>query len=240
MARDPLGYVDGMSLYAGYHVMYGGVDYEGTKSWKNNDPLNISFLGVNPLNLTYAADGNQYINLMASHTFRSKQLGSAKDVVLNYFDIDGDGQLSKTDCPPFKLGISGYSWGGWTALKLAHSLSQDFEIHMGLVDPINTLRIKEGTKRERNTGPRGPKSRSKASDLKIGTKPKNVVKSENYYQTLGCSNNCVGQSAWYRSQAIRGFDVNIDMSPTLSEGDAHVAIVAIWGKNAAMTAHQKW
>ncbi len=29
MARDPLGYVDGMSLYAGYHVMYGGVDPSG-------------------------------------------------------------------------------------------------------------------------------------------------------------------------------------------------------------------
>ncbi len=30
MARDPLGYVDGMSLYAGYHVMHGGVDWSGT------------------------------------------------------------------------------------------------------------------------------------------------------------------------------------------------------------------
>jgi RHS repeat-associated protein len=31
--RDPLGYVDGMSVYAGYHLMYGGLDPFGTKRY---------------------------------------------------------------------------------------------------------------------------------------------------------------------------------------------------------------
>jgi len=38
--RDPLGYVDGMNAYAGYHSMHGRLDPNGTDTYIQNRPLN--------------------------------------------------------------------------------------------------------------------------------------------------------------------------------------------------------
>ncbi len=236
--EDKAGYVDGMNLYAGYFVMAGAMDPSGKKSWKNKDPLNISFLGVNPFGKAFDAKG--LIDYWADHTFTSKDIRAAKKTINAYFDIDGDGRLTSKDCPPFKLGITGYSWGAWTALQLAHGLGKDFEIRMGLVDPIDTLRSDRPVKRKRRFSPRGPKYKYVSDGARFASKPPNVVSAVNYYQTLGCSKSCPGSSEWYRSQPIQGFDMNADMSIALDKSNAHVIIGYKWSKNASLSAHLGW
>lgn len=242
--RSPsIQYGDGMNLYQyqkSAPIVY--LDPTGYKSWKtqNGDPLNIAFLGLNPTGQGF--DGRGYINWFADFTFTSTDRTGAKRKIDEYFDLDQDGDLDAADCPPFKLGISGYSWGGWTALQLAHGLSDDFEIHMGLVDPVNTARsrqehetIRVGAPHRRGTGG----VRSEPVGPRFGTKPNNVVKSVNFYQTLGCT-DCPISSSWYRSQAITGFDINFDYSAFLVEKDAHIQIAVKSGKNASLTAHRTW
>src|SRR4051795_12542042 len=90
------------------------------RSWQNRDPLRISFLGFNPFGDGY--DGRGKIDVGADRTFAALDTLGALRLIRRYFDLNGDGRLGSADAPPFDLRITGYSFGGWSALQVVHAL----------------------------------------------------------------------------------------------------------------------
>jgi hypothetical protein len=88
--------------------------------------------------------------------------------------------------------IFGYSWGGWSALQLTQILYEcldlkeqrqgieHFTIKVGMLDPVNSLRIN--------------------SSLPINSN----VKALSIYQKNGCYSGCVGFSSTYKGEEIAG------------------------------------
>jgi hypothetical protein len=78
--------------------------------------------------------------------FGSREHGKAMDSIVKYFDSDNDGKLTQKDCPPFRIRIIGYSWGGWSALILIRKLGdkvdnkKHLKVALGTLDPVSTLR----------------------------------------------------------------------------------------------------
>jgi RHS repeat-associated protein len=85
--------------------------------------------------------------------FGSDNMSAAKRAILKEWDTNKDGKIDSKDegCPPVKLRIVGYSWGGWSALKLANEVStmkeitepqKNVQVILGTIDPVSTARNK--------------------------------------------------------------------------------------------------
>ena len=86
--------------------------------------------------------------------------------------VDNDGKLTEKDCPPFRIRMVGYSWGGWSSLILTKKLAsiaekpnEHYKIALGTLDPVKTLRG--------------------AGGIAAGGLPPYVVKAFNAYQRNG-------------------------------------------------------
>ena len=104
--------------------------------------------------------------------YRSLSWRRARKDILTYFDKDRDGKLTEEDCPPFRIRMVGYSWGGWSALILVRDLAEiaekpneHYKIALGTLDPVNSLR-----------------GSSKINQQPL---PSYVIKAFNVYQTNG-------------------------------------------------------
>src|SRR5579862_4068974 len=87
--------------------------------------LRIAFHGANGGFELF--DGRGMIDVGADRAFGAMSYDEASDYIAAHFK----------DCqPPYDLRIVGYSWGGWTALILAHDLGPDYRIRIALVDPV--------------------------------------------------------------------------------------------------------
>jgi RHS repeat-associated protein len=202
--RDPLGEDGGINLYAfcgndGVNLW----DVLGEKSWENGDPLNISMRGAKA---GVGFDGSGIIDHRADKSFASRDIESVKRYIIDYFDRNNDNKLDKRDCIPFKLNVTGYSWGAWSLLELMHEFSQTydgmFEVRMGLIDPVGTLR-KKCTKKHLRGICDCP---AQGNQYAVTRKPKNVVYGENYYQTLGGAGTVF--SSKFVGSSVNGMDVD--------------------------------
>jgi hypothetical protein len=214
------------------------------RTWRNRDPLRISFLGFNPFGDGY--DGRGKIDVGADRTFTSLDTLGALTHIRQYFDINDDGRLSATDGPPFDLRMTGYSFGGWSALQVVHALApfgQHFHIRLGLVDPVSTFRPRWGLRlapsllkvSDRLSVPWLAVSRGPV----FGSRPPYVVWAENYFQTKGLIPRFNGDGfrlpfwpKWFASQAIEGF-ANHDVSAEVTEGGGHVEIAERYAQRVA-------
>jgi hypothetical protein len=183
--------------------------------------LRIAFLGFNPLGTGYDARG--LIDAGADETFSSLDLVGALRFIRRHFPLASD------DPTPLDLRITGYSFGGWTALQLAHTLlrvSPRFRLRLGLCDPVRTFRPTRHL-RFLKFGPR------------YATRSANVVEAINYYQTKGliARHNGVGfrlpfRARWFASQPIEGFE-NHDVSAEVTEVAGHVEIAEKYSRRVA-------
>src|SRR5687767_937864 len=84
-------------------------------------PLRISFLGFNPLGGGY--DGRGLIDAGADRTFTSLDSLGALRLVRRHFGLADLRPTPLDGRPAFDLRVTGYSYGGWTALQLLQTLS---------------------------------------------------------------------------------------------------------------------
>lgn len=209
-------------------------------SWSLRHPLRISFLGFNPLGDGY--DGRGKIDRGADRTFSSLEVVNALRFVRRYFDINHDGRLTGADGPPFDLRITGYSFGGWSALQLVQILcarSAPFQIRIGLVDPVNTFRPRwpfEVLPWRTILGVPVPFLKR---GLAYASRPQQVVWAENYLQTKGLIARYNGtgfrlpmRASWFASQPIEGF-INHDVSAEVSDEGGHVDIAEKFAERVA-------
>jgi len=186
LSRDPNGENDGLNLYGIVeNEPLNGLDALGLESTRpckgSKKPLKIGMRGLNPdpsnPNMVDGAeefyDGGKGV-AQGSGLFYSKQDAEAIRYIINYFDRNGDGKLTKEDCPPFRVRLVGYSWGAWTALGIAHKLDTSnliedkaqMHLSIGTVDPVSSYRSHDA------------RNKNKPTKIKI-------VKALNYYQTNG-------------------------------------------------------
>jgi len=127
--------------------------------------------------------------------------------------------------------MTGYSWGAWSVLEIAHgyhrSHEDKFEIRMGLVDPVSTLRSNRTCLKWKWTGVPGKNRKRKCVkwSAPIASKPENVVYGINYYQTMGGAGTLA--DGLFVGSSIPGMDINTELGEThgLREGVAHVDIM---------------
>jgi hypothetical protein len=124
--------------------------------------------------------------------FNSSEINKAFSFIISELDKNADGEVSGLELP-VEIRITGFSWGGWSALRLAKELHHtkiikqnhphDVKIKLGLLDPVRTARW--GT----------------------ASIPGSVVFAKVIYQRNGCwKKRCFGPSCWYRGKAIRDTD----------------------------------
>jgi len=210
-------------------------DVYGLKSWKNRDSLNVSMRGANFLGMTF--DGEHLIDFGSDISYPSLSSRSLINDVEAYFDISGDGKLSAKDCPPFKLNMTGYSWGAWSVLQIAHSYARShkgqFKIRMGLVDPVSTMRSERPCLEWKWVTHNGGKTRVKKCVKRGGltaTRPENVVFGINYYQTTGGAGTLAD---WpFVGMPVQGMHVNEEVK-NLHEGFGHTEIMEKLGTQIA-------
>lgn len=229
-SRDPIEEEGGINLYAfvGNNAI-NLFDPFGLKSWKDKDPLNIAMRGAQLFGQGF--DGADRIDAGADESFSSRSSGQAKRHIKKYFDINGDGKLDEKDCPPFKLNMTGYSWGAWSVLEIAHeyhrSHEDKFEIRMGLVDPVATGRSQATCLEWKSTGAPGKNQKRKCVKWSAPTasKPENVVYGINYFQTMGGAGTLA--NGLFVGSSVPGMDINTELGEThgLTEGFAHVDIM---------------
>ncbi len=249
LSRDPIGEKGGLNVLQ----MVGNdcINKRDLIGLTDSDTkiMKIFFRGFNPLGSSSVVDGDTQMSNGANKTYDSLQRGNAVEDIIDHFDDNSDNKLDDQDCPPFDLRITGYSWGAYTALELAHHLELSkphlikekdyFKIRLGLVDPVATGRK---SKLEGFIGdpPLTPSTTQADLDLyyaisdereerSILSKPSNVVWNTNYYQTLGC-NNCVPlvPGFIFKGTSVPGLNNN-NKNADLSASDAHTRIVQIYG-----------
>ena len=215
------------------------------RSWRARDPLRIAFLGFNPFGDGF--DGRGLIDAGADRTFTSLDTVGALRLVRRYFDLDGDGRLSAADGPPFDLRITGYSFGAWSALQVAHALDRAgrrFRVRLGLMDPVNTFRPGRAWRVAARVLPlvagRGVPLWLPVAGPAYASRPACAAWAESYYQTKGliARVNGVGprlpfRARWFASRPIPGF-VNHDMSAEVSASAGHVEIAERYGRALSM------
>ena len=213
-SRDPIGEDGGVNLYG--MVENDPLNWVDSLGLEVKGPLKIAMLGANPdADNPHNVDGAPQWKAGGvtggKGLFTAREDRAAIDYIIKYFDSTLDGKLNSADCPPFKIRLVGYSWGGWSSLKIAHKLSRDsrivkkgdIELAIGTVDPVNTLR-------DKSTG----------IPLFTGgfstTKPKgiNIVASENYYQKNGIENGLPNKL--FNGESVTWFSKNMDVSRDLS------------------------
>ena len=184
--------------------------------------LKISFLEAN---LNHADkgfyDGKDDIDSGAEKYFYSLSHEEAFEYVTNHF---------REEPPPHDLRITGYSWGGWTALILAHDLGANYQIRMGLIDPVDTLRSQRHTELRQVPGRHG------FSPVEIGpdfaTKPANVVAGAEWYETIGLGGIIGGA---FTGTPVSGFelhDVTSDCQKNIAINSPHIYICMHYAKDA--------
>jgi RHS repeat-associated protein len=197
ISRDPIGELGSVNLYG-----YLGNDAINALDWLGL--LNIVRLGFMGAGET---TGKWLMGLNASQIFTSKRQSAAMKYILKQLDTNGDGKVDDCD-EEADIRITGYSWGGWTAVQLAREIKDTEKIkstgnkhrktRLGLLDPVDTARG--------GTGSLSP----------------NVYFALDFYQRNGCyKGRCPGPSSWYKGRAITGA-ANIDMTnvrPSAPQGD---------------------
>jgi RHS repeat-associated protein len=148
---------------------------------KPKDPFKIAFKGAGGI------DPNGQWAAFTSNIFASKDWSGGVDAAVSYFDKNNDKKLDAKDCPPFRIRVVGYSWGGWSAIIFAQKMGDkvtdpvtNLKIAIGTLDPVKTLR--SGT----------------------ATLPQYVKSATNIFQKNGCYQGCPGAGRWYRGQSIPG------------------------------------
>jgi hypothetical protein len=168
-----------------------------------NDAVNSSdFLGLlNVVRLGFkgagGTEGEWLIGLGPKQRFGSQSVMPALWYIFKALDTNKDGQIN--DCDEVAdIRVTGFSWGGWSALQLAKLVNDTKVIksegmrhrsmRLGLLDPVNTLR----TGRE--------------------SVPPNVYFALDIFQKNGCyGGRCPGSSGWYKGESITGA-ANVDVT----------------------------
>ncbi|HEX8916433.1 MAG TPA: hypothetical protein VF796_29045 [Humisphaera sp.] len=222
--------------------------------WRAGTPLRISFLGFNPLGGGY--DGRGLIDAGADRTFTSLDTLGAARLVRQYFDLDGDGRASAADRPPFDLRVTGYSYGGWSALQLLHTLGplgRSIQVRIGLVDPVCTFRslatrvvgrvplppVAAPVLRRFGIDPARLAVPSAPCGPASGGRVPTVTFAKNVFQTKGLIVRWNGNGPrmpmhpkWFASQPLPGFD-NVDVSGEVSEAGGHVEVADKYARAVA-------
>ncbi len=185
--------------------------------------LRIAFLGFNPLGDGF--DGRGLIDRGADRTFSSLDMLGARRLIRRHFPVS-----SNSGGRPVDLRITGYSFGGWTALQLAHELGPRFHVRLGLLDPVCTFRRRDRLRLL-------PLSRAI-----YARRPANAVVAINVFQTKGLvarfdhgrGMRMPYPANWFASQPIEGFD-NVDRSAEVSWEAGHVEVAEKYGTSVAAT-----
>jgi hypothetical protein len=125
--------------------LYGFVGNDGVNGWDYlgwaKGVFRVAFRGAGDI------DPESEFAGFTGNLYSSTDVGSGLKAVIGHYDTDGDGRLTKKDCPPFRVKIVGYSWGGISALYLAKQIGgkteePDKNLHIGIgtLDPVTTLR----------------------------------------------------------------------------------------------------
>jgi hypothetical protein len=192
-------------------------------------PLRISFLGFNPLGGGY--DGRGKIDVGADRTFASLDGLDALRLIRKHLH---DRPVVRG---PLDLRITGYSFGGWTALQVAHAVCRPggrVRVRIGLVDPVCTFRSRRAWRVARWAArlPAGWSLPllSLAAGPAYATRPACVVRAVNYFQTKGLICRFGGdgfrlpyRATWFASQPVDGFD-NYDVSADVTAGGGHIEV----------------
>lgn len=187
-----------------------------------NDAVNnIDPFGLKTFKLSFSGAGDVWAGHEqgADRMFSSTGISSGYRAVIEAFDRNKDGIIDEKDCPPFDLRVTGYSWGGWTAIQLAHRLAtsddirdkKQFTIRLGLLDPVSTARttrIGYPPDAPRGAAAKRPEdTRPRYADL-----PSIVTSALDIYQVNGCE-DCIGFSGWFIGNPVSGTGVyNLDVS----------------------------
>jgi hypothetical protein len=208
-------------------------------------PLRIAFLGFNPLGDGY--DGRGKIDVGSDRAFSSLDAVEAFRLVRRHFRrAEGGGTPAVAARPPLDLRITGYSFGGWTALQVAHALCRTggrFRIRLGLVDPVCTFRSRRPWRVARRAArlPAGwslPLLALTAGPA-YASRPPCAVRAVNYFQTKGliCRFNGDGfrlpyHPKWFASQPLDGFE-NHDVSAESTESGGHIEVAERYARRVA-------
>ena len=171
-SRDPIGEDGGINLYAFVgNQPTGSFDLLGLSADLSRHFVRVAFNGARNVDPGESLGIGPAFSPWADRVFRAQlQVDDAKRFIKQEFELPRPNPDDGPKCDRYFVMIAGYSWGAWSALKLARKIEsdRDFEnldltIYMGLVDPVDTLRNKQ---------------HANLSDLVAG--------GVNYYQTNGC------------------------------------------------------
>jgi RHS repeat-associated protein len=185
--RDPLGELGAANLYG----------------FVGNDAVNgVDFLGlVNIIRLGFkgagGTEGEWLMGLGPKQRFGSQSVMQALWYIFRELDTNKDGQINDCD-DEADIRVTGFSWGGWSALQLAKQVNDTKVIksqgmkhrsmRLGLLDPVNTAR--NGS----------------------GSVTPNVYFALNIFQKNGCyGGRCPGPSSWYKGESVTGA-ANVDVT----------------------------
>ncbi len=156
--------------------------FDGLGLAATKDDFKVAFLGAGGIDPNHG----QW-KIFTKNIFGSRDVNGAISAVIKYFDTNGDGKLDSKDCPPFRIRVVGYSWGGWSAIQFAKKLgnkvdapNSNLEIAISTLDPVKTIR--SGT----------------------ATLPSYAIGGLNYYQQNGCYHGCPGPGFWYKGNPVSG------------------------------------
>lgn len=194
-----------------------------TPSPASSPVLRLSFLGFNPLGDGF--DGRGLIDRGADHTFSSLDTLGAARAIRQFVARYPPGPGRQLD-----LRITGYSFGGWSALQLAHRLGPRYRIRLGLLDPVCTFRFRSVLRLLPF-----PISRTL-----VASRPANVSFGINVFQTKGLiarldrgrGARLPYRARWFASQPIQGL-LNFDRSEDVTYEAGHVEVAEKYGLHVA-------
>lgn len=215
ISRDPMRYGAGdINLYrfVGNSGGINALDPMGLKI------IRISFMGTGDISGSFAKG--------ASKVFDSWNLNGALAYVydeLKELDDNKDGILDQCDKGDADIRITGYSHGGWTALKLAQKINLSYrlqdkrykKVRLGMLDPVNNFHIYGGSAQV----------------------PSNVSYSINVYQRNGCpESGCrsgvpISEDAIMRGVPIQGTTEQLNVTDLMVGGEPinHLSIIRTYG-----------
>jgi len=208
LSRDPIGERGGSVLYrSNYNNPIRYNDFLGLND--EEKILKIAFKGANLSDLSLipdfwnSVDGTEYYTQYEGvEIFNSLKGDDAIERVRE--------KVNESNCD-LDLRIVGFSWGGWTALKVSHKLSEDEEIgekltiRLGLIDPVPKFREKDW-----------------------GHKATKVVFLVNYFQSNGLLKKNGSYNRAFRGVSVVGADFELD-AVTVFPDTNHLDILTRYG-----------